>query len=234
MKWLAAPVLALLCCAPLVAQSPAPPRGAWAPWVVEVATAIILRQYDEADRLLDAQVRSGESLMWRAILRSQNRQAREAEDLFRQAEKDLPENTLAAAVNLRVWAGHLRRRGRKNEARQLVERADKNSPVLDWVPPAPPKPIKGADVIVPPRVSSKKEPEYSSLALAARLEGTVLLGITVDVNGMPSQVHVLRALGLGLDDEAIIAIRQWRFKPGTKNGVAQDVRATVDVNFRLL
>jgi outer membrane biosynthesis protein TonB len=41
-------------------------------------------------------------------------------------------------------------------------------------------------------------------------------------------------LGLGLEEKAIEAITQWRFRPGTKDGQAVTVAATIEVNFRLL
>jgi TonB family protein len=47
-------------------------------------------------------------------------------------------------------------------------------------------------------------------------------------------VRVARSLGLGLDEKAIEAVRKWKFKPGYKDGKPVAVRATIEVNFRLL
>jgi len=44
----------------------------------------------------------------------------------------------------------------------------------------------------------------------------------------------MRSLGLGLDQKAIEAVRQWRFKPGMKEDQPVSVKATVEVNFRML
>ena len=78
------------------------------------------------------------------------------------------------------------------------------------------------------------EPEYSEEARKAKWQGTVVLTVIVDEAGRPSHVSVLRSLGLGLDQKAIDAVSQWRFKPGLKDGKAVAVIATIEVNFRLL
>lgn len=78
------------------------------------------------------------------------------------------------------------------------------------------------------------EPEYSEEARKAKWQGTVVLTVIVDEMGRPNHVSVLRSLGLGLDQKAVEAVSQWRFKPGLKDGKAVPVIATVEVNFRLL
>jgi len=85
-----------------------------------------------------------------------------------------------------------------------------------------------------PRVLFKVEPEYSEEARKAKWQGTVVLTVIVDEAGRPSHVSVLRSLGLGLDQKAIDAVSQWRFKPGLKDRTAVPVIATIEVNFRLL
>lgn len=85
-----------------------------------------------------------------------------------------------------------------------------------------------------PHVLFKVEPEYSEEARKAKWQGTVVLTVIVDEMGRPSHVSVLRSLGLGLDQKAIDAVSQWRFKPGQKDGKAVPVIATIEVNFRLL
>jgi protein TonB len=45
---------------------------------------------------------------------------------------------------------------------------------------------------------------------------------------------VIKGLGKGLDEEAIKAVSQWKFKPGQKNGKPVAVFANVRVQFRLL
>jgi periplasmic protein TonB len=80
----------------------------------------------------------------------------------------------------------------------------------------------------------RKDPEYSAEARKAKLQGIVELGIEVNASGQVTNIRVLRGLGLGLDERAIDAVRQWKFRPGTVDGRAVATRAMVEVNFRLL
>jgi TonB family protein len=91
----------------------------------------------------------------------------------------------------------------------------------------------GGEVSAPVLVT-KVEPEYSEEARKAKYSGTVLLSIVVDEHGMPRDIHVVRPLGLGLDEKAIEAVMKWRFRPGLKGGHAVATQAQVEVNFRLL
>jgi TonB family protein len=85
-----------------------------------------------------------------------------------------------------------------------------------------------------PALLYKKEPEYSEEARKAKYQGTVLLYIEVDPSGRATNIKVQRSLGLGLDEKAIEAVKQWKFKPGYKDGKPVTVAATIEVNFRLL
>ena len=85
-----------------------------------------------------------------------------------------------------------------------------------------------------PILLHKVEPEYSEEARKAKYQGTVLLYIEVSPDGKATNIRVARSLGLGLDEKAIEAVKQWKFKPGYKNGTPVTVAATIEVNFRLL
>ena len=80
----------------------------------------------------------------------------------------------------------------------------------------------------------KKEPEYSEAARKAKYQGTVLLDMDVDDSGLPVNVRVARSLGLGLDEQAIDAVKLWRFRPATKGGKPIAAQTQVEVIFRLL
>jgi TonB family protein len=88
--------------------------------------------------------------------------------------------------------------------------------------------------VTAPALLHKVEPVYSEEARKAKYQGTVVLYVEVNPEGLATNVRVVRALGLGLDEKAIEAVRQWQFKPGTKDGKAVTVAATIEVNFRLL
>jgi len=88
--------------------------------------------------------------------------------------------------------------------------------------------------VTAPELISKIEPEYSEEARKARFSGSVLLSVIINTDGKAEEIHVVRGVGLGLDEKAIEAVQKWRFKPGKNKGVPVKVRAEIEVNFRLL
>jgi TonB family protein len=85
-----------------------------------------------------------------------------------------------------------------------------------------------------PVLLSKIEPEYTDEARRAHLSGPVVLQIEVDTRGQARNITVRQSLGLGLDERAVEAVRQWRFRPGAVNGKPVVTPAVVEVYFRLL
>jgi len=85
-----------------------------------------------------------------------------------------------------------------------------------------------------PALLYKVEPEFSEEARKAKYQGTVVLTIEVGEDGKARRLHVVRGLGLGLDEKAIEAVTQWRFRPALRSGKPVPAPATVEVNFRLL
>ncbi len=78
------------------------------------------------------------------------------------------------------------------------------------------------------------EAEFSDEARRAKYQGVCLISMIVDTNGMPQNPRVVRALGMGLDEKALEAVRKYRFKPAMKDGKTPvPVMITVEVNFRL-
>lgn len=84
-----------------------------------------------------------------------------------------------------------------------------------------------------PRVLVNPSPDYSEEARKAKYQGTVVLWLIVDSNGKPRDVRVARSLGMGLDQKAIEAVRQWKFQPAMKDGTPVAVQINVEVNFHL-
>ena len=85
-----------------------------------------------------------------------------------------------------------------------------------------------------PTLLFKVEPQYSEEARKAKFQGTVTLYIEVDPSGRATNIRVVQSLGLGLDEKAEEAVKQWKFRPGYKDGKPVTVAATIQVNFRLL
>jgi periplasmic protein TonB len=78
------------------------------------------------------------------------------------------------------------------------------------------------------------EAEFSDEARRAKYQGICEVALIVDAQGMPQNVHVIRPLGMGLDEKAVEAVRKYRFKPAMKDGKTPvPVMVTVEVNFRL-
>jgi TonB family protein len=84
-----------------------------------------------------------------------------------------------------------------------------------------------------PSILKKVEPQYTEEARKAKWQGTVSLLVVIDETGKPRVVKVIKQLGLGLDESAIKAVEQWRFKPGMKDGKPVAVDSTIEVTFLL-
>jgi protein TonB len=86
-----------------------------------------------------------------------------------------------------------------------------------------------------PRVLREVRPQYTSDAMRAKVQGTVLLECVVRPDGGVGDVQVIRSLDptFGLDQEAIKAAKQWRFAPGTRLGEPVSVLITIELTFTL-
>ena len=99
-------------------------------------------------------------------------------------------------------------------------------------PPEQPKYVRpGGKVAFPKRVYFV-EPVYPPIAISARIEATVFLEATIDVNGNVTNMRVLRGHAL-LDAAAKEAVSKWRYSPTTLNGERVPIIMTVTVTFKL-
>ena len=80
---------------------------------------------------------------------------------------------------------------------------------------------------------SMPDPEFSEEARKAKVAGNVLVYLWVDQNGNPTHVRVIRGIGMGLDEKAMEAVRQYKFKPARKDGKPVTVEMNVEVNFQI-
>lgn len=94
---------------------------------------------------------------------------------------------------------------------------------------AAPAPAK----IVPAEILSKPNPIYTEEARAKRIEGEVLLEVVFEASGKIHVVRVVRGLGHGLDDAAVHAAEQIRFKPALRDGQPSDSTAVLHIIFQL-
>jgi periplasmic protein TonB len=84
-----------------------------------------------------------------------------------------------------------------------------------------------------PEVIHSVQPQFTADARGANFQGVVAVQLIVDSQGLPQDVRVVRHLGMGLDEEAIAAVKQYRFRPATYQGHSVAVQMVIDVNFRL-
>lgn len=85
----------------------------------------------------------------------------------------------------------------------------------------------------PPVVIHSVDAEFSDEARAERVEGVVLISTIVDEQGMPTEIRVERSAGHGLDENAVAAVSQYRFRPATLDGRPIATRIRIEVSFRL-
>ena len=105
-------------------------------------------------------------------------------------------------------------------------------------PPPPPAPVHKAPVriggqIRSPQLLKRVEPEYPPLAVAAQIQGVVILEATVNEEGTVTDVRVLRSVHPLLDREADRVVRQWRYSPVVLNDIPVPFILTVTVSFSL-
>jgi protein TonB len=99
-------------------------------------------------------------------------------------------------------------------------------------PPPPPQAVRvGGDIKEPKKIKDVK-PIYPQVAMAAKVEGIVIIEATIGKDGSVTNSKILRSQPL-LDQAALDAVNQWRFTPTMLNGQPVDVIMTVTVNFTL-
>ncbi len=95
--------------------------------------------------------------------------------------------------------------------------------------------LTAQNTITPPIRTVAVEPHYTPSAMRARIYGEVVLKFDVLTDGTTANFEVVKSLDavFGLDQQAIEAVKQWRFKPATKDGAPVIVRVTANLNFAL-
>jgi TonB family protein len=123
--------------------------------------------------------------------------------------------------------------GKKREADGAIEFECRPGNVAEKRPDVPAQRYRVGGGVSAPALLSKLEPEYSERAREAKVQGTSMLYVEISPEGKATHIHVVRRIGMGLDEKAVEAVRHWRFKPGMKDGTPVTVEATIEVNFRL-
>ncbi|HJT54244.1 MAG TPA: energy transducer TonB [Candidatus Angelobacter sp.] len=91
----------------------------------------------------------------------------------------------------------------------------------------------GKDGLKRPRAVYTPEPDFSEEARHARYQGIVVMHIVVDTSGNVSDIRIDRALGRGLDENAVDAVKKWKFSPATRDGQPVSVAMAIEISFNL-
>jgi len=168
-----------------------------------------------------------------------------------------PELSQAALVAVRKWRFHAQRRqGQPVETifkihvrfNRLLEEANSDVEVESPPPEAPPSPAfaktrregLGTDVhlmsepgMVAPKQLYSPEPEFSEKARIERRHGNVDIDLVVGTDGWPRDLQIACSSAPDFNDNAIAAVRQWKFAPATKDGIPVPVEVVLEVSFKL-
>jgi len=87
--------------------------------------------------------------------------------------------------------------------------------------------------VAAPKVIYAVDPEFSDEARRAKFQGVCMVTLIVDAQGNPQRVHAVGHLGMGLDEKAVAAVKQYKFKPATLAGRPVPVEVYVEVDFRI-
>jgi TonB family protein len=94
--------------------------------------------------------------------------------------------------------------------------------------------VPNSSGVVPPTVDQYTTPPlYSDEARGFGIEGKVALEVTVGVDGRAKELQVVRGLGFGLDQNALVAVRDWHFVPARRGGRPEQSQVRIDVEFSL-
>jgi len=93
--------------------------------------------------------------------------------------------------------------------------------------------IAGRKGVTLPEAIYSPEPSFSDEARKAKFQGIVMLMVVVAKDGRVYNIRLRQSLGMGLDEKAIEAVRNWRFRPATLNGQPVATEIAVQVDFHL-
>lgn len=85
----------------------------------------------------------------------------------------------------------------------------------------------------PPRAIYSPDPEFSEEARKAKYQGVCVVGLIVSPSGTPTNIRIVSSLGMGLDEKAVEAMKNWRFEPAMKDGHPVAYALNVEVDFHL-
>ena len=123
----------------------------------------------------------------------------------------------------------------------IQQKQGETTPQIDKSDIAPPKKnLALEDLInrrssewVAPKYKTRVNPKYPKGAKDAKQDGTVVLKLTINENGIPEDIVALTTLGFGLEEAAIEALKQSTFHPAMKNGKSVSEQVAIPYAFKI-
>ena len=154
-----------------------------------------------------------------------------------ESDRAVQQRLIAEADALRTRAVEIARR--KGQSTVAAAEPGMPPPPAPPPPPMPPAdhtlgdaPVRVGGNVKAPTKTKDVQPVYPDEAREARVQGVVILEVTVDAAGLVGDARVLRSIPL-LDAAALEAVQQWEFEPTVLSGRPVSVIMTVTVNFAL-
>jgi TonB family protein len=94
-------------------------------------------------------------------------------------------------------------------------------------------PVKMSPGVAQGKLIHEVKPEYPAFAKAYHAQGTVVLDAVIGKDGTIHNLYIKKPAGMGLDEEAFEAVRQWRYRPYTVQGEPVEVETEITANFTL-
>jgi TonB family protein len=98
---------------------------------------------------------------------------------------------------------------------------------------AQPRVYEAGPGITLPSVIKEVRPDYTQDAKSRGVQGSVWMKTVIATDGRPTDITVTKSLDTDLDAAALNALKDWEFKPGTKDGEPVPVRVTIEMTFKL-
>jgi protein TonB len=139
---------------------------------------------------------------------------------------------MLSAIGLAILVAHVAAAAPALAGQQPVTSTEQSSAEKPWPPPGV---FRSGGNVTAPRLIKSARPNYSGDAMRAKIQGRVFMEAVVLPDGTVGEVRVKRSLDrkYGLDDAAVASLKEYRFTPGTKDGVAVPVLLSFEVDFSI-
>ena len=84
-----------------------------------------------------------------------------------------------------------------------------------------------------PTLDARPEAQFSRFARSVKYTGASVVGMVVDTDGKPANLRVVSPAGLGLDEQALAAVKGWHLTPAKRNGIPVKTEIDVEVSFKI-